>query len=56
MYNTRVTNCGVHDFVLEGTAKNGEGIYVGEIFLAIVTMMTMIVTMMRRTTDDEYYI
>ena len=30
VYNTRVTDCGVHDFVLDGTAKNGEGIYVGE--------------------------
>ncbi|CAM9692535.1 unnamed protein product, partial [Laminaria digitata] len=29
VYNTRVTNCGVHDFVLDGTAKNGEGIYLG---------------------------
>ncbi|CAN0045311.1 unnamed protein product, partial [Ectocarpus fasciculatus] len=29
VYNNRITNCGTHDFVMDGGSKNGEGIYLG---------------------------
>lgn len=30
VYNNRIENCGVDDFVLDGGGKNGEGIYLGK--------------------------
>lgn len=30
VYNNRITDCGVHDYVLNGGSKNGEGIYLGK--------------------------
>lgn len=35
VYNNHIENCGIHDFVINKglDGKNGEGIYVGEIFL-----------------------
>ncbi|CAM9171617.1 unnamed protein product [Scytosiphon promiscuus] len=29
VYNNRISNCGAHDYVMDGKSKNGEGIYLG---------------------------